>query len=118
MQDEERLCQEPCYVISVAAKLVNMHPQTLRSYERLGLLQPSRSPGRIRLYSDDDVQRLQLIQRLTNDLGVNLAGVQVILHLTEKMAQMEREAQEMRRQLQSEVERLRRRVDERRLAKG
>ena len=118
MQDEERLCREPCYVISVAAKLVNMHPQTLRSYERLGLLQPSRSPGRIRLYSDDDVRRLQLIQRLTNDLGVNLAGVQVILHLTEKMAQREKEIQEMHRELQAEVERLRRKLSEMQLSKG
>ncbi len=87
---------QACYVISVAAKLVAIHPQTLRYYERLGLVQPSRSDGRIRLYSDEDIERLQQIRRLTEDLGVNLAGVEVILNLTEKLREMEQELQMLR----------------------
>ncbi len=82
---------EPMYVISVAARLVNMHPQTLRYYERHGLINPTRSRGRIRLYSQRDIERLLKIARLTDDLGVNLAGVQVILRLTESLAQARRE---------------------------
>ena len=98
--------QEACYVISVAARIVSVHPQTLRYYERLGLVVPSRSQGNIRLYSAKDVERLQLIHRLVNELGVNLAGVEVILNLTEKMAQMERQAQTLRQELESEIQRL------------
>lgn len=94
----------PCYVISIAARLVAMHPQTLRYYERLGLIQPSRSSGRIRLYSDRDIERLRYIQRLINDLGVNLAGVEVIMNMVEKMAQMERDMEELRRQLEEKPE--------------
>jgi MerR family transcriptional regulator/heat shock protein HspR len=90
---------QACYVISVAAKLVSIHPQTLRYYERLGLVQPSRSDGRIRLYSDEDIERLQQIRRLTEDLGVNLAGVEVILNLTEKIRDMERELLTLRTEL-------------------
>jgi len=95
-----------CYVISIAAKLVNMHPQTLRYYERLGLIEPSRSRGRIRLYSDNDIERLQYIQRLINDLGVNLAGVEVIINMTRKMMEMERELEELRAQLENSVDRI------------
>ena len=95
---------QACYVISVAAKLVDIHPQTLRHYERLGLIRPSRSDGRIRLYSDNDIERLQQIRRLSEDLGVNLAGVDVILNLTEKIREMERELAG----LQGELARLRR----------
>lgn len=94
---------QACYVISVAAKMVESHPQTLRYYERLGLVSPSRSDGRIRLYSDEDIQRLQQIRRLTDDLGINLAGVEVILNLTERISAMERELGV----LHAEVERLR-----------
>lgn len=82
---------EPCYIISVAARLVEMHPQTLRYYERLGLIEPSRSNGKIRLYSARDVERLRQIHNYVNDLGVNLAGVEIIMSLTEKMAEMEAE---------------------------
>lgn len=99
--------QEACFVISVAARMVSVHPQTLRYYERLGLVVPSRSRGNIRLYSARDVERLQLIHRLVSDLGVNLAGVEVILHLTEKMAEMEREAWATRQHLEGEIRRLR-----------
>jgi MerR family transcriptional regulator, heat shock protein HspR len=99
--------QQPCYVISVVARMVSVHPQTLRYYERLGLVVPSRSQGNIRLYSSRDVERLQLIHRLVNDLGVNLAGVEVILNLTERMASIEQESQALRQQLEEEILRLR-----------
>ncbi|MFQ6059478.1 MAG: heat shock protein transcriptional repressor HspR [Anaerolineae bacterium] len=97
---------EPCYIISVAAKLVNLHPQTLRYYERLGLVKPARSEGGVRLYSPRDIERLRKIVRLTEDLGVNLAGVEVILHMRERMEQMQREMEQM----QAQFERLQRYV--------
>lgn len=103
---------EPCYIISVAAKLVGMHPQTLRYYERLNLVKPARSEGKIRLYSLRDVQRLQQIHRYVSDLGVNLAGVEVILRLTERMAEMERQAEAMQRMLVAENRRLRQALGE------
>ncbi|MDA8188730.1 MAG: helix-turn-helix transcriptional regulator [Dehalococcoidales bacterium] len=105
---ESRNDREPCFVISVAARLVNMHPQTLRYYERVGLIEPSRSSGKIRLYSHEDIERLQHIQRLINDLGVNLAGVEVIMRMSARMAQMEREMAEIRASMEAEIERLRR----------
>lgn len=80
---------EPMFVISVAARLVDMHPQTLRYYERVGLIKPTRSRGRIRLYSQRDIDRLRKISRLVDDLGVNLAGVEVILNLTEKLEKLQ-----------------------------
>jgi MerR family transcriptional regulator/heat shock protein HspR len=98
---------EPCYIISVAAKLVHMHPQTLRYYERLGLIRPARSDGKIRLYSARDIERLQQIHRYIDDLGVNLAGVEVILKMTERMAEMERQMRELQQELMAEVRRLR-----------
>ncbi len=79
------------YVISIAARLVNMHPQTLRYYERAGLINPTRSGGGIRLYSQRDIDRLRKISRLTDELGVNLAGVEVILRLTDSLEQAYRE---------------------------
>jgi MerR family transcriptional regulator/heat shock protein HspR len=91
---------EPCYVISVAARMVGMHAQTLRYYERAGLVRPSRSRGRIRLYSVADINRLRQIQRLINDLGVNLAGAEVILRMGERIEQLQEEIEETRRQLQ------------------
>lgn len=91
---------EPCYVISVAARMVGMHAQTLRYYERAGLVRPSRSRGRIRLYSVADINRLRQIQRLINDLGVNLAGAEVILRMGERIEQLQEEIEDMRRQLQ------------------
>ena len=77
----------PCYVISVVSRLVNMHPQTLRYYEKLGLISPSRSDGRIRLFSQQDVQRLQRIQQL-QDVGVNPAGIKIILELEEELERL------------------------------
>ena len=91
---------EPCYVISVAARMVGMHAQTLRYYERAGLLRPSRSRGRIRLYSVADINRLRQIQRLINDLGVNLAGAEVILRMGERIEQLQQEMDDLRRELQ------------------
>lgn len=79
------------YTISAVAELYDIHPQTLRLYEREGLLKPSRSEGNTRLYEDSDLERLEVILSLTRDLGVNLAGVEIILNMREKMAQMQRE---------------------------
>lgn len=80
---------EPVYMISVAARLCDLHPQTLRLYERLGLVRPYRVGSKNRMYSEADVERLRQIQRLTQDLGVNLAGVEIILDLLEKMQKMQ-----------------------------
>jgi MerR family transcriptional regulator/heat shock protein HspR len=99
---------EPLYVISIAAQILDIHPQTLRYYERAGLIQPSRTPGNIRLYSQEDIERLQLIQRLVEDLGVNLAGVEVILNMRAQMRQMEEQMQ----RLADEVQRLRQLLSE------
>ncbi len=82
---------EPCYVISVAARMVGLHAQTLRYYERVGLVMPSRSEGKRRLYTPREIERLKRIKALTDDMGVNLAGVEVVLKLMERMIQMERE---------------------------
>src|SRR5574340_859436 len=89
--DEEMMFEDerPCFVISIAARMAQMHEQTLRSYERLGLVVPSRSQGRIRLYSVRDVERLRQIRRLMDDLGVNLAGVEVIMNLTARISELE-----------------------------
>jgi MerR family transcriptional regulator/heat shock protein HspR len=79
------------YMISAVAEMYNLHPQTLRLYEREGLLTPSRSEGNTRLYTEDDLERLEIILKLTRDLGVNLAGVEIILNMRARMAEMERE---------------------------
>ena len=84
-----------CFVISVAARMLNVHPQTLRYYERAGLIAPSRSRGNIRLYSLEDIQRALQIKRLVEDLGVNLAGVEVIMRLTDRLREQEAELQEL-----------------------
>ena len=80
---------EPCFVISIAARMVGVHAQTLRYYERAGMVDPLRTSGNQRLYSTQDVARLRQIKTLVDDLGVNLAGVEIILRLTEQMAKME-----------------------------
>ena len=79
------------YTISAVAEMYDIHPQTLRLYEREGLLKPSRSVGNTRLYADTDLERLEIILSLTRDLGVNLAGVEIILNMREKMDAMQRE---------------------------
>ncbi|MFC2491136.1 MAG: heat shock protein transcriptional repressor HspR [Campylobacter curvus] len=91
--------EEPVYLISVVAKVLSIHPQTLRQYEREGLIEPSRTDGRMRLYSQKDVDRVKMILRLTRDLGVNLAGVDVILQLKEKMDEFEATIDELKEQL-------------------
>lgn len=83
--------QRPVYYISVVAEMVEVHPQTLRTYERMGLISPSRTANNIRLYSDADVQRVRRIQHLTQELGVNLAGVELIFSLLKEMERMHRE---------------------------
>jgi MerR family transcriptional regulator/heat shock protein HspR len=93
--------EEPCYVISVAARMVGMHAQSLRNYERQGLVRPGRSRGRVRLYSQADIDQLRAIQRMVNDMGVNLAGVEVIINMKERMRQMEAEMDQLRAELQS-----------------
>jgi MerR family transcriptional regulator/heat shock protein HspR len=91
------------FVISVAARLVGVHEQTLRYYERAGLVEPARSKGRIRLYSLHDLERVRQIRRLTDEMGVNLAGVEVIMRLTDRIRELEATIEE----LQGEVRRLR-----------
>ena len=88
---------EPCYIISVAAEIVEVHPQTLRHYERVGLVQPKRSGGNIRLYSQRDLDRVRQIRRLMDDLGVNLAGVEIILTMRERIMELEAEIARLRR---------------------
>ncbi len=78
--------ERPRYMISVAAELVGMHPQTLRVYETKGLVRPRRTPGNTRLYSEADLERLRLIQRLTTELGLNLAGVETVLRLQDELS--------------------------------
>ena len=90
---------EPVYLISVVAKVLNIHPQTLRQYEREGLITPSRTEGKTRLYSQKDIDRIKTILRLTRDLGVNLAGVDIILRLKEQMEEMEKEIEMLRKEL-------------------
>lgn len=95
---------EPVYLISVVANILNIHPQTLRQYEREGLLEPSRTQGRMRLYSQRDIDRMKLILRLTRDMGVNLAGVDIILQLKEQIDNMRDEMGDLKQAL-SEVNR-------------
>ncbi len=82
------------YMISAVAEMYEIHPQTLRLYEREGLLRPSRSEGNTRLYTDEDIERLEVILQLTRELGVNLAGVEIILNMREKMAAMQKQMEE------------------------
>jgi len=91
------------YMISVVAEQYAIHPQTLRLYEREGLLKPSRSEGNTRLYTDEDLVRLEVILHLTRDLGVNLAGVEIILNMRERMAEMQKQIQEFVATLNQEL---------------
>ena len=102
----DRSDDEPLFVISIAAKMVGMHAQSLRHYERLGLVRPSRSRGHVRLYSRADVERLLHIQRLVNDLGVNLAGAEVVIRLNARIRKMEEEMEHLRAELQSYRDRM------------
>lgn len=91
------------YMISSVSEQYDIHPQTLRLYEREGLLKPSRSEGNTRLYTDEDLERLEVILKLTRDLGVNLAGVEIILNMREKMEEMQRQIEEFVSTLNSEL---------------
>jgi MerR family transcriptional regulator, heat shock protein HspR len=97
-----RTKSKAAYMISAVAEKYDIHPQTLRLYEREGLLRPSRSDGNTRLYTDDDLERLEVILKLTRELGVNLAGVEIILNMREKMSEMQRQIEEFVRQLNTE----------------
>jgi MerR family transcriptional regulator, heat shock protein HspR len=93
----------PRYMISIAAELVGMHPQTLRIYEQKGLVRPQRTPGNTRLYSERDLERLRLIQGLTTELGLNLAGVEAVLALRDEVERLRRRVAGLERKLQEEV---------------
>jgi len=90
---------EPVYLISVVATMLDIHPQTLRQYEREGLVEPSRTQGRMRLYSQRDIERMKLILRLTRQMGVNLAGVDIVLQLKEQIDAMQEEINTLRDEL-------------------
>jgi len=94
------------YMISSVAELYKLHPQTLRLYERVGLLKPSRSQGNTRLYTDDDLERLEVILTLARDMGVNLAGIEIILNMREKMVEMEKQMAEFATVVQQELSRV------------
>jgi MerR family transcriptional regulator, heat shock protein HspR len=93
----------PRYMISVAADLVGMHPQTLRIYENKGLIRPKRTAGNTRLYSEADLDRLRLIQQLTNELGLNLAGVEHVLRLQDELVRMHRRLDRMEREMRRAI---------------
>ncbi|WP_139546162.1 heat shock protein transcriptional repressor HspR [Helicobacter pylori] len=91
---------EPLYLISVVAKILGVHPQTLRQYEKEGLIEPSRTDGKMRLYSQRDMDKIKTILRLTRDMGVNLAGVDIILRLKEKLDELDNLNKELQDALQ------------------
>ncbi len=96
----------PMYMISVAAELAGVHPQTLRTYETKGLVRPKRTPGGTRLYSDADVERLRIIQRLTTELGLNLAGVELVLRLEDELRRAQTQIDALHKQLRDEVQKV------------
>lgn len=112
MTDNRLPEDEPCFVISVAAKMVDLHPQTLRYYEKAGLIEPHRTSGRVRLYSRRDIRKLRKVARLTDDLGVNLAGVEVILNMSKRIRELQNELAEARRSENNKMRALRQRVKE------
>jgi len=93
----------PRYMISVAADLVGMHPQTLRIYESKGLIRPKRTSGNTRLYSESDVERLRTIQQLTTELGLNLAGVEQVLHMQDEITRMQRRLERLEREMRDAI---------------
>jgi MerR family transcriptional regulator/heat shock protein HspR len=95
--------ERPRYMISVAAELVGMHPQTLRQYEEKGLVRPQRTAGNTRLYSEADLERLRLIQRLTTQLGLNLAGVEAVLDLEEQLQRMQSRMERLEREMRDAI---------------
>jgi MerR family transcriptional regulator/heat shock protein HspR len=99
-KEDRRPDERGVYIISVAAELAGVHPQTLRIYERRGLLNPSRTAGNTRRYSARDIERLEAIQRLTQDFGINLAGVKMIVELEAELERMRKKVQAMARELE------------------
>lgn len=102
---------QPRYVISVASQILGVHPQTLRLYEREGLVEPKRTGGKIRLYSERDIEKVRSVMRLTNELGVNLAGAEAILNMRDRMLELHREMERMRREMEARIEEFRRELD-------
>jgi MerR family transcriptional regulator, heat shock protein HspR len=98
--------ERPIYMISVAAELVGMHPQTLRMYETKGLVRPQRTPGGTRLYSEADIERLRIVQRLTSDLGLNLAGVELVLRLEDELRKAHARIERLQKQHRRDVQRV------------
>ena len=96
----------PRYMISVAAELVGMHPQTLRIYENKGLVRPKSTPGGTRLYSETDIERLRIVQRLTTELGLNLAGVELVLRLEDELRKAHVQIERLQQQVRDEVQRV------------
>ena len=99
-----RLDDRPRYMISVAAELVGMHPQTLRIYEQKGLVRPKRTAGNTRLYSEADLERLRTIQRLTNEFGLNLAGVELVLRMQDELRRTKARMERLERELRAEIQ--------------
>jgi MerR family transcriptional regulator/heat shock protein HspR len=100
------MSDRPIYMISVAAELVGVHPQTLRLYENKGLVRPQRTPGGTRLYSESDVERVRIIQRLTTELGLNLAGVELVLRLEDELRKAQAQIERLQRQLRDDIARV------------
>jgi MerR family transcriptional regulator/heat shock protein HspR len=100
------MTDRPIYMISVAAELVGVHPQTLRQYEDKGLVRPKRTPGGTRLYSEADVERLRIVQRLTTEVGLNLAGVELVLRLEDELRKAHVQIERMQKQLRDEIQRV------------
>jgi MerR family transcriptional regulator/heat shock protein HspR len=98
------MTDRPLYMISIAAELVGMHPQTLRIYEAKGLVRPKRTPGNTRLYSEHDLERLRLIQRLTTELGLNLAGVEQVLHMQDELERMRKRLEKLEREMRETID--------------
>ena len=98
--------ERPIYMISVAAELVGMHPQTLRMYETKGLVRPQRTPGGTRLYSESDIERLRIVQRLTSELGLNLAGVELVLRLEDELRKAQAQIERLQRQHRRDVQKV------------
>jgi MerR family transcriptional regulator, heat shock protein HspR len=94
----------PMYMISVAAELAGMHPQTLRTYETKGLVRPKRTPGGTRLYSPADVERLQIVQRLTTEVGLNLAGVELVLRLEDELRRAHARIEQLQKQQREDIQ--------------
>ncbi|MGB9667653.1 MAG: heat shock protein transcriptional repressor HspR [Thermosulfidibacteraceae bacterium] len=100
----EKNRKEPLYQISVVARMLGVHPQTLRLYEREGLVKPTRTEGNVRLYSEEDVEKLRTIISLTRDLGVNLAGVEIILRMREQIEELQRQVEKLTELLKNYVQ--------------